>query len=149
MARDGVDGVRAVLRHAALLVIGPLAPFCLVVFLTGDLLIVFVYGAAFVGTGLALALFTAAVLVNGLGSIAGNGLYALQRPHSNLVADICVLLVTVALAFWLLPPFGVIGAAIAALGGATAGVATRWVILLRLMRALPHTSQTVQRAADA
>ena len=114
-------------------------------FLTGDLLIAFVYGAAFVGTGLALALLTAAVLMNGLGSIAGNGLYAMQRPHSNLVADICVLLVTLGLAFWLLPSFGVVGAAIAALGGATTGVATRWVVLLRLMSALPDASPAARR----
>ena len=113
--------------------IAPLAPFCLLVFLTGDLPVVFVYGPAFVGTGLVLTLLTTAVLVNGLGSIAGNGLYAMQRPHSNLVADICVLLVTVALSLWLLAPLGVTGAAIATLGGVTAGVVARWVTLLRLM----------------
>ena len=134
LAKDGPDGLRGVLRHTAWLVLGPLAPFCLLVFLTGDLPVVFIYGPAFVGTGLVLTLLTTAVLMNGLGSIAGNGLYAMQRPHSNLVADICVLLVTVALSLWLLPPHGVTGAAIATLGGVAAGVAARWLTLLRLMR---------------
>ena len=140
LAQDGLDGLRGVLRHTAWLVIGPLAPFCLLVFLTGDVPVVFVYGPAFVGTGLVLTLLTTAVLMNGLGSIAGNGLYAMQRPHSNLVADLCVLLATVALSLWLLPPLGVTGAAIATLGGVTAGVVARWVTLLRLMSGPPNGS---------
>ena len=138
LTRDGLTGLHAVLRRSALLVIGPLAPFCLLVFLTGDLPIVFVYGPAFVGTGVVLALLTTAVLINGLGSVAGNGLCAMERPHSNLLADICVLVVTVTLAMWLLPSLGVTGAAVATLGGVTAGVAARWIILLRLVNGLPR-----------
>ena len=133
LAQDGLEGLRGVLRHTAWVVIGPLAPFCLLVFLTGDLAVVFIYGPAFVGTGLVLTLLTTSVLMNGLGSIAGNGLYAMQRPHANLVADLCVLLVTVALSLWLLASHGVTGAAVATLGGVAAGVVARWVILLRLM----------------
>ena len=133
LAQDGLEGLRGVLRHTAWVVIGPLAPFCVLVFLTGDLAVVFIYGPAFVGTGLVLTLLTTSVLMNGLGSIAGNGLYAMQRPHANLVADLCVLLVTVALSLWLLASHGVTGAAVATLGGVAAGVVARWVILLRLM----------------
>jgi O-antigen/teichoic acid export membrane protein len=139
LTRDGLAGLHGVLRHTALLVVGPLAPFCVLVFLTGDLPLVFVYGPAFVGTGLVLALLTSAVLMNGLSSVAGNGLYAMQRPHANLLADICVLLVTVALALWLLPSLGVIGAAVATLGGVSVGVAARWIVLLRLVKALQRT----------
>ncbi|MEQ1911191.1 MAG: lipopolysaccharide biosynthesis protein [Vicinamibacterales bacterium] len=149
LAQDGLDGLRGVLRHTAWLVIGPLAPFCLLVFLTGDLAVVFVYGPAFVGTGLVLTLLTTAVLLNGLGSVAGNGLYAMQRPHSNLVADLCVLLVTVALSLWLLPPLGVTGAAIATLGGVTAGVVARWGTLLRLMRGPATGDPAVGQVLDS
>ena len=149
LAQNGLDGLRGVLRHTAWLVVGPLAPFCLLVFLTGDLAVVFAYGPAFVGTGLVLTLLTTAVLMNGLGSIAGNGLYAMQRPHSNLVADICVLVVTVALSLWLLPPHGVTGAAIATLGGVAAGVVTRWVILLRRISELSAAHPAVGQVLHA
>lgn len=148
LSQDGLEGLRQVLRHTAWLVIGPLAPFCLLVFLTGDMPVVFIYGPAFVGTGLVLTLLTTAVLVNGLGSIAGNGLYAMQRPHSNLIADLCALLVTVALSLWLLPPLGVTGAAIATLGGVTAGVAARWITLSRLMGGRAASAQEVLVSAS-
>lgn len=135
--KDGPEGLRAVLAQTALLLIITLGPFCLLLLAAADLPTVLLYGPQYTGTGPVLALLSTTILVNSLGIIAGNGLYALQRPGANLAADLCCLTTTVALALCLVSPLGVTGAAAASLVGTTLGVAVRSITLARLIRRNP------------
>lgn len=129
----GAAELRRVLAQAGVLFGVTLGGFCLVVALTGDMPTRLVYGSGYAGTGPILTLLALTALVNAAGVTAGNGLWALGRPRANVVADVCHLVVTVALAAGLVGPFGPVGAAGALLGGAAVGAGVRVWTLARAM----------------
>lgn len=97
--------------------------------LLGEQIMTAVYGPHFAGMGLPIALLSAAVLATSFAVASGNGLWALERPQANLIADVIALLVTVAAALMLVGRTAVLGAALATLCGNTAGAITRMLIL--------------------
>ncbi len=137
----GVAELRRVLGGAALLFSVTLGGFFLAVVAAGDRPALLVYGPAYSGCGAILAVLALQVWVTSLGITAGNGLWAMDRPRANAVADVGTILVTVAAVLALLPLYGVIGAAVGALAGTAVGALLRVAVLLRLM--------TEARAAEA
>jgi O-antigen/teichoic acid export membrane protein len=133
-AEGGLGDLRRVLRQTALLFLVTLGAFCLAVLATGDLAATLIYGGKYAGTGPVLALLAVNLLVNSLGVTAGNGLWALDRPRANFLADLCTFGVSLTLLFTLVGPLGVLGAALALLAGTCAGVTVR-VLRLRALLA--------------
>jgi len=133
-ATGGVDELRRVIWKTAALLAVALGSFCLVMVAAGNLLAVIVYGDGYAGAGPIMAVLAFAVLANGIGIAAGNGLWAMERPSANFRADVCSLVVTLAAAVLLVGPMGVLGVAVAELAGFTGGTLVRCVTLFRLMK---------------
>ena len=106
-ARFGLPALRRLLWRTAALYVVTLGAFCLGLYLTGDLATTLVYGHRYAGTGTVLTLLALSLLVDSLGITAGNGLWAMERPQANFVADLCTFVVMIALVLWLVPPLGV------------------------------------------
>ncbi len=132
-ATGGVAELRRVLGGVAVLFGLTLGAFCAAVVLAGDRPATLVYGPAYAGCGAVLAVLAVQVWVTSIGITAGNGLWAMDRPRANAAADAGTIAVTVAAVLALLPPYGLVGAAVGALLGTTAGASLRVATLLRLM----------------
>lgn len=132
-AAGGVNELREVLGKTAWLFAAPLSAFCLLTFVAGDHLTVFFYGDKYAGVGSIIAILALSMLANSMSITIGNGLWAMERPSANFRADLCSLLATIAAAAFLVPSFGVLGAALATLAGSTTDMFVRFLALTRLM----------------
>jgi O-antigen/teichoic acid export membrane protein len=135
-AQGGLAELRSVLRSTALLFVATLGLLAVLATMIGEQIAVLVYGPQFAGAGPIVAVLSLSVLANSIGVTAGNGLWALERPRANFVADLGSLCVVVVAACVCVPLFGPLGAAIATLAGTTSDAAVRLWILRRTMREL-------------
>jgi O-antigen/teichoic acid export membrane protein len=125
----GNQALRRVLFATAAILTLTLGPFCLFAFATGSWLPELVYGEHFHASGPLLGVLALGGLITGLGMVAGNGLWAIEQPRSNFVADVVGLSVTIATAACLVVPFGPLGAALATLAGTSISAVTRFATL--------------------
>ena len=129
-ATGGADDLRGLLtRNAAFLVLA-LGAFCLFMLLAGNWLAALVYGPDYAGTRWILFVLALGMLANSLSVVTGNGLWAIDQPRSNFVADVCCLCVTL-LAATLIIPFGTLGAALAIFAGSASAAVVRTLTLAR------------------
>ena len=133
-AQGGVDELRPVLRTAAIIFAVVLGAFTLLVFASGDYLLVLAFGSKYAGYGTAIGVLALGMAALSMGLTAGIGLWAIDRPEANLVADVCSLVVTLAILVCILQPLGLLGAALADLGGKVVGAAVRYETLRRLLK---------------
>jgi O-antigen/teichoic acid export membrane protein len=136
--RGGTKECCRVLWASAAIYAVVVGSFCLLLALTGDRLAILLFSSKYAGTGPILLVLALGVLANTVGMTAGNGLWAIDRPHANFAADVCVLGITLLLAFRLVYPLAVIGIAIAALTGTVVGSLVRCMTLLWCMRSISH-----------
>ncbi|MBN1851696.1 MAG: lipopolysaccharide biosynthesis protein [Pirellulales bacterium] len=115
----------------------PVGAFCLLSVIAGEYLIVFVYGPHFAGGGPILTVLMLSLLVTSIQIVAGNGLWAMERPQATLLPDTSSLAITLGTAALLVGPLGPIGAALAGLAGSITGAAMKLFTLLWLIRSLP------------
>jgi O-antigen/teichoic acid export membrane protein len=134
-ATGGAAELRRVLCVAAAVLFGPLCAFCVLILLTGDWLTVFVFGPSYAGTGQTLFILALSMLMVSMGTVAGNGLWAIDQPRLNFVADVCCMVVTLGTAALLVSRLGVRGAALATLAGAFSASIVRAMTLLRCLEA--------------
>jgi O-antigen/teichoic acid export membrane protein len=137
----GVHELRRVLWKTAGLFAAPVGAFCLLTFVAGDHLAVFFYGEQYAGAGSVIAILAFSMMANSMSITIGNGLWAMERPAANFSADVCSLVATIAAATLLVPPFGVLGAALATLAGTATGTIVRFVALTRLLTSEYSTPQ--------
>ncbi len=137
-ARDGARALGGVLRKAAFVAAGVLGSLCVGVFLVGDLVARIIFGPMYADTGTLLTVLALAALTDSLGQTAAAGLWALDRPAANFVADLVQVSVTLGAAIWLVFSLGALGVAIAIVAGRVVGTTVRWIILWGLMK---HGSQ--------
>lgn len=128
-AEGGVGALRQMLARTMLFFTLSLGSFWVGAMLFGEAVMVAVYGPQFSGTGLVVSLLAASVLATSFAVAGGNGLWAVERPQANLVADAVTLLVTLVTALLLVGSAGVVGAAAATLCGNASGALTRLLIL--------------------
>jgi O-antigen/teichoic acid export membrane protein len=128
------DLLRILFRTAAFLVLATSA-FCLFVMLTGDWLVVLVFGAGFHGTGAVLITLALNSVIVSLGAVVGNGLWAIDRLRLNFFADACGLSVMLIAAALLIFRFGALGAAFAVLAGSVVGGVVRAILFARSLEA--------------
>jgi O-antigen/teichoic acid export membrane protein len=132
-SQGGVPALRRVMRRTALIFAVTVGLFCITIAIGGELVMQLFYGSRYGGVHLAFALLSCGVLTNSLAIVAGNGLWAVNRPRANVIADVCILCVTVSAAFFLVGPWGITGAATATLLGNTAGMLARALIARRVL----------------
>jgi len=135
-SQGGVKELRWVLINTALLFAATLGALVAIAFTLGEQIAVLLYGPSFAGAGLIIGVLSLSVLANSAGVVAGNGLWAMERPKANFVADLCSLGVVIVATCWLVPTFGPLGAAISTLAGTATDAAVRLWILSRAMREL-------------
>jgi O-antigen/teichoic acid export membrane protein len=133
-AHGGVGELRQVLRSTALVYAGVLGAFALFVFASGDFLLVLVFGGKYAGYGIAMGILALSMACVSMGVTASTGLWAIDRPAANLPADVCSLVVTLAVVFCLVGPLGVYGAVLADLGGNATSALVRFATLRRLLK---------------
>ncbi|REK12649.1 MAG: lipopolysaccharide biosynthesis protein [Planctomycetota bacterium] len=128
-AQGGVTKLRKVLRTAEIVYAAVIGTFAVTVLATGDFLLVLAFGDAYVGYGTTTGVLSMSMFVQSLGLTAGIGLWAIDRPDANLLADAVTLVVTLVLVLSLLPALGVLGAALGDLGGRFVGTLARHATL--------------------
>lgn len=134
-ATGGVKDLRRILLFAGAFFAITMGSCLLFVLFTGDWLMVFVFGTHYRGTGAILIALTASTNMNCVSMLAHNGLWAVDRPRSNFVADVCCMTVTLIAAALLIHPFGALGAALATLAGSTTAALVRSLTLHRYFEA--------------
>jgi O-antigen/teichoic acid export membrane protein len=132
-AVGGAADLRRVLIRTAGFFVLTLGVFTLFVFASGDWLAVMVFGPAYAGSGPVLLALALSALMSSLGMVAGNGLWAIDQPRCNFVADVCCMATTLATAGVLIGSLGAVGAAIATLAGTTVAALVRTTTLVRLV----------------
>lgn len=123
---------RTLLRLGAALFVG-LSFFLVLLFLFGGHLAVIVFGPEFSGAGLLISLLGMNLAMSALGMVAGNGLWAMNRPSLNFASDVLTLTIAGIGAAALVFPYGEIGAAVGLLAGTMFGALMRVATLARLM----------------
>jgi O-antigen/teichoic acid export membrane protein len=131
-ATGGIVELRRVLWKGALLFGATIGSFCLLFLLSGDRLLVFVYGGKYAGYGLVIGCAAGCVLAYAYDTLATNALWAMERPQANFAGNLAALVVTLAAAFLLIRPLGPAGAALCTFSGAVAGATVRGVTVFRL-----------------
>ncbi len=128
---EGPPGLARVLRRAATLLVVVLGSISLALFFVGEPLAVALYGENFHGCGPILVALAVGATLNGVGMVVGMGLWAIDNPRSNFVADVACAATTLTAAALLIFRAGVLGAAVATLLGIAAGLVVRVAILWR------------------
>jgi O-antigen/teichoic acid export membrane protein len=124
-AQGGMPGLMTVLWKSTLLIAFLLGAMCVFFALAGEPLAAMIYKNKYAGAGPIVTLLAIGVLINSLGNSAGRGLWVLDHPRGNLLPDAALSVVTLAVFFVLVQPFGAFGAAIATLAGNLAGALLR------------------------
>ncbi|GIW92861.1 MAG: hypothetical protein KatS3mg110_0902 [Pirellulaceae bacterium] len=133
-ASGGPSRLVRVLWQSALAFAAGVGTFVLTVAFGGDYLMQLLYGARFSGMHLVITFLALATFSNSMAIVAGNGLWAMDRPRTNLWADLVTLAVTLLLAWSWCHLWGLAGIAGAVLAGNTAGAATRMWLLWQAVR---------------
>jgi O-antigen/teichoic acid export membrane protein len=135
-ARDGLPGLHRVLGATVGVFVAAVGAFCVLIFATGDTLLTALFGDEFAGAGAIVSVLSVAVLLNSLAVVAGNALWAIDRPQANLFGDIAALVATLAAAVGLVASWGALGAAVAILVGGGVGAIVRgmtfWILSQRV-----------------
>lgn len=139
----GLPELQSVLRKTALLFAVSLGAICFVGFAFGEQIAVAVYGGQFAGTGLVIGVLSLSVLANSMGVTAGNGLWAMERPSANFVADCFSLCIVIISTTALVPLWGPLGAALATFAGTSSDAAVRLFILRQTMREMSPARSSV------
>ena len=111
-----------------------LGTLCLLLAATGDLIPLALFGNDFSGLGQTLLYLALGLTAGALGMVAGNGIWAMDRPALNVWADVTSLAVTVGAGFLWIPSQAALGAAKAVLAGAVSAAMIRWLICAKLLR---------------
>lgn len=132
-ANDGLDALCRLLAKTAVTFAATLGAFALLVLVAGDYAAVFIYGPDYAGAGVIMTIYAVEMLATSMGFTVGAGLWAMERPSANFAADVCTLTVLLIAAACLVPPLGIVGAAVASLLGTTTGTLVRFLTFMRLI----------------
>lgn len=130
-ATGGIKNLRRILRSMLGLSVLAIGSVVAVSALFGEQIINILYDGRFAGTGTMVTVMSLSVLANAFGNVAGNGLWALDKPRANFVADMVTLIFAVATAPMLIGPYGALGAAGSTLAATTTGAVVRQLIFMQ------------------
>lgn len=135
-AYGGIIQLKQILRSMLGVSVLAIGSVCVVAGFFGNQIIDFLYDGQFAGAGDMVALLTLAVLANAFSNVAGNGLWALDKPRLNFVADMVTLTVAIATAPMLIGPYGATGAALSTLAACAVGAICRQLIFFDVARTI-------------
>jgi O-antigen/teichoic acid export membrane protein len=132
LAEGGIIRLKQILPTTTIMFAGPCLVFCFAALFAGQSIVLFFYGTQFETAGPVVAVLSFWFLANTVGVVAGSSLWAMERPDANMVADILVIIVTLAATLYLVDSFGALGAAYGMLCGAVFGSVARWAAMFFL-----------------
>ena len=103
-SREGRPGLLRVLQKTVFSFTVVLGSFCAVVYFGGEWLAVRVMGPKYLGEGTLIAVLAVATFIDSLSVTAGYGLWAIDLPSANFLADLVALVVTLTTAAVLVSP---------------------------------------------
>ena len=109
--------------------------FVVFLFFAGDVVMDILFAGRYPDAHPVINILALNLLASSLVMVAGNGLWALNRPSANFLAELARLIVTFGLVLWLVPGLDTLGAAYALLGGTIAGGFVSFIVLRRLILA--------------
>ena len=127
-AKGGKNQLTAILMKMLILISIGIGTVCVIAFGVGEQVIHTLYDGRFPEAGQLVGLLTLSVLANALGALAGHGLWAIDRPRANFVADITTLVIAIVCAALLVQPYAAFGAATATFSASAGGAVVRFVI---------------------
>lgn len=136
--------VSLLIRYAALFGL-TLGLFCIGMALFGNQLTVLVYGNRFHGIGTIITVMAVTALIKSLRMTAGIGLWAIDQPWANPVAESCTIVVSIG-ALLCLGHLGLLGFVVSMLCGAVAGMIVATFAISRLMKPLRSPSHNELRS---
>jgi O-antigen/teichoic acid export membrane protein len=122
---------RLVLKISAAMTL-PMSLLCLVLIIWGGRLVGLLYGRQFAGNGLVVAVLAMNLLVYAAAFSFSRALMAIERADLDFLLNFVALFIMVALGFWLVRSFGLLGAAIGLLVATFATSAAKAAVFLRL-----------------
>jgi O-antigen/teichoic acid export membrane protein len=133
LAREGATRLRYHLVRDAALLGAVMAGFCGLLSITSAPITHLLYhGPTFAGHERTIQILALAWLITAVGIPASNALASLERPRRIFWASLAAAATNVLLSIWLIVDWGVIGAALAFLGGSLAGTIGRWAGFLQV-----------------
>ncbi len=136
-AEQGPKALRQMVLRITAAVALPVSLLCLALIVWGGRLVPLLYGRQYAGNGLVVAILALNVLVAVPAFSFSRALYAIERADLEFRVNFAALFMLVALGFWLVRDFGLLGAAIGFLAANFVTSAVRARVFLRL---LAHTS---------
>lgn len=113
----------------------PISLFCVALSFEGGRIMTLLYGHEYVGNGPVVAILAWNLLVTAAASSLSRALFAAERADVDFALNFVALFMMLALGFWLVRSFGVLGAAFALLTANTAVSLAKAVALHFLLRA--------------
>ena len=144
----GAHVLRRVLVQSALALLFALVPFALFVLATGSWLAELAYGEGFEHSGPILATLAFVSVTTAVGMVSGIGLWAVDRPRANFLADLCGVCTTIVLSLFLVPTQGALGAALATLAGSTVAAIVRMFTLQHVLSTQPRLAPNSDEASQ-
>jgi O-antigen/teichoic acid export membrane protein len=118
----------------ALLLGAMMTSFSVLVLFAGDDVMRWLYhGKDYEGQGPTITMLALALLAAAVGMPASNALASMERPHAIVWTGAIGAAVTAVLVWYLMPEWGLLGAAYGALAGNIAGAVGRWITFLALV----------------
>jgi O-antigen/teichoic acid export membrane protein len=118
----------------ALVLAGGMSLFCVVILLSGDILMgVVFHEAEYGGQGHVVTVLAVAMMATAAGAPASNALASMERPHAIVLATSVGTAVTLAAIWSLSVEWGLLGAAYGFLAGSVAGAVARWAAFLAVL----------------
>jgi O-antigen/teichoic acid export membrane protein len=131
---EGGTGLKRQAVRDALLLAAIMTSFCLVVLFAGEDVLRFLYrGKEYEGHGHVLTVLALAMLASAVGMPASNALASMERPRAIVLVGTMSATLTVALVWWWMTQWGLLGAAYGFLAGNVVGALGRWAAFLALV----------------
>ena len=127
---EGAHGLYRVILRMSLIFVVSIGSFALFLALAGGWIAVQLYDSRYTGLQTAMGLLALAQLFEGLGIVASNGLFVMERIKANFWVDVVLMFITITVAILLVFPLGVMGAVWTALIGSVISAVMRYVLLI-------------------
>jgi O-antigen/teichoic acid export membrane protein len=132
-AEEGRGPLRRFVLAASGAVALPMLFFCVAMTLLGGPLMALLYGHAYAGHGLVVAILALNLAVSVIAFSFSRALFAIERANVDFVANLVALFMMVTLGLWLVRSFGVAGAAFGLLTGNAAASGLRCFAFARIV----------------
>jgi O-antigen/teichoic acid export membrane protein len=133
-AEEGKNNFRKNVQNILIFATIVIFPFCLIFFVAGEWIVVFLYGSKYDQTGPIVALLGVNLFFHTVGVPVSRALHALERSDLDFAVNCVPLAIMLSVGVVLVRDFGVVGVAWGLVAGSATATVVRWVALDRFTR---------------